>query len=110
MSPKPAPYAPTAYIAICKDGPNGAAGRASAIREHFAYIEKVLGDLNIAGPLFGADGKTMVGSLYCFQTNNIDTARALLEGDPYFRAGIFASVEYFPHLPAAGKFIGGKIW
>jgi hypothetical protein len=22
----------------------------------------------------------------------------------------FASVECFPHLPAAGKYIGGKIW
>jgi hypothetical protein len=24
--------------------------------------------------------------------------------------GAFASVDYFPHLPAAGKYIGGKIW
>ncbi len=97
-------------MVICKDGPNGPAGRASASRDHFAYIESILGELNLAGPLFDADGKRMIGSIYCFNTNDIAKARTLAEGDPFFRAGVFASVEYFPHLPAAGKYIGGKIW
>lgn len=110
MSAKPSPYTPSAYVAICKDGPNGSARRAAASRDHFKYIESVLGELNLAGPLYAPDSKTMIGSLYCLQTASLDKARSLVEEDPFFRAGVFASVDYYPHLPAAGKFIGGKIW
>ena len=51
-----------------------------------------------------------MGSLYCLATRSLARAREIIENDPYFAQGAFASVEYFPHLPAAGKYIGGKIW
>lgn len=103
-------YTPSSYVAICRDGPNGPAGRAAATAAHLAYIETVMGDLNIAGPLYDPGGAQMVGSIYSFRTTSLEHARRLIENDPYYLAGVFASVEYFPHLPAAGHYIGGKIW
>ena len=103
-------FTPSACVVVCRDGPNGPSGRATATKEHMAYIETVLGELNNAGPLYDPSGKTMIGSVYSFRTTSLEHARELVENDPYFRAGVFASVEIFPHLPAAGEYIGGKIW
>lgn len=103
-------FTPSSCVAICRDGPNGPIGRAAATKDHLAYIETVLGELNIAGPLYDAAGKQMIGSVYSLRTTSLQRARELIENDPYFRAGVFATVEYFPHLPAAGQYIGGKIW
>ena len=100
----------TSYVVLCRDGANGAALRAAHAGEHLAYIETVMGDLNVAGPLFDQSGKVVIGSMYCLHTQSLARAREIIEGDPYFRAGVFDSVEYTPHMPAAGKFIGGKTW
>ena len=104
------PYEGTAYVVVCRDGPGGAAARAAANQAHLAYIETVLGDLHVAGPLFDESGRTAIGSLYMLHTRSLARAREIIENDPFHKAGAFASVEYFPHLPAAGQFIGGTIW
>ena len=103
-------FATTAYVVLCRDGPNGPAARAAQTPAHLAYVEGVIGDLNVAGPLYDATGMTTVGSLYSLRTQSLARAREIIENDPYYKAGAFASVEYFPHLPAAGAYIGGKIW
>jgi uncharacterized protein len=100
----------TAYVVICRDGPQGDSVRAAYTPQHMEYIETVLGDLNVAGPLYDDAAKKPVGSLYCLHTASLARAREIIENDPYHRHGAFASVEYFPHLPAAGKYVGGKIW
>lgn len=105
------PYEKTAVVVVCRDGPNGELVRATYTPQHMAYIETVMDELNVAGPLYdngGADGP--IGSLYCLHTKSLQRAREIIEADPYFVHGAFASVEYFPHLPAAGRYIGGKIW
>jgi len=104
------PYESTAYVVVCRDGPNAATARAAQTQAHLRYIETVLGDLNVAGPLFDASGRETVGSLYVLQTRSLARAREIIENDPFYKAGAFASVEYFPHLPAAGRYIGGTIW
>jgi len=104
------PYESTSYVVVCRDGPNGAVARAANTQAHLSYIETVLGDLNVAGPLFDEAGQGTVGSLYLLHTRSLARAREIIENDPFYKAGAFASVEYFPHLPAAGKYIGGTIW
>ncbi len=103
-------YESTSYVVVCRDGPNGARARGANTQAHLAYIETVLGDLSVAGPLFDEAGRSTVGSLYVLHTRSLERAREIIENDPFYRAGAFASVEYFPHLPAAGKYIGGTIW
>jgi uncharacterized protein len=103
-------YADTAVLVVCRDGADALARRAAASKEHLAYIEALLGELNLAGPLYDAAGLQPVGSLFVYRTTSLARARELIENDPFFKAGVFASVEYFPYLPAAGKYVGGKIW
>lgn len=103
-------YPDTGYVVICRDGPKGPAARAAATAAHLAYVETILGDLNIAGPLYDDSGTRMIGSMYSLRTKSLARAREIIENDPYYKAGAFESVEFFPHLPAAGQYIGGKIW
>lgn len=107
-------YEKTAFVVVCRDGPNGSVVRAAYTEEHMAYIETVMDELNVAGPLYenGSDqaAHAPIGSLYCLHTKSLQRAREIIENDPYFKHGAFATVEYFPHLPAAGRYIGGKIW
>jgi uncharacterized protein YciI len=100
----------TAYVVVCRDGPNGSVVRAAQNAAHLAYIETVMDELNVAGPLYDEGREQPVGSLYCLHTSSLARAREIIENDPYVRHGVFATIEYFPHLPAAGKYIGGKIW
>lgn len=108
----------TAFVVICRDGPNGTLVRATQTAAHLAYIETVMDELNVAGPLYdnggdkGGDGSgsAPVGSLYCLHTRSLARAKEIIENDPYVKHGAFASIEYFPHLPAAGRYIGGKVW
>lgn len=103
-------FANTGVVVICRDGPNARQARAAATQAHLLYIDTVIGDINVAGPLYDEAGEETVGSLYSLRTQSLARAQQIIENDPYFRAGVFASVEYFPHLPAAGHYIGGKIW
>jgi uncharacterized protein YciI len=103
-------YEKTAYIVLCRDGASGAVVRAAQTAAHMAYIETVMDELNVAGPLYDESRDQPVGSMYCLHTRSLERAKEIIENDPYFRHGAFASVEYFPHLPAAGRYIGGKIW
>ncbi len=103
-------YEKTAYVVICRDGPNGAMVRATQTPAHLQYIETVMDELNVAGPLYDNGGQAPVGSLYCLHTKSLVRAREIIENDPYVKHGAFESIEFFPYLPAAGRYIGGKVW
>lgn len=61
-------------------------------------------------PCTTTGGEAPVGSLYCLHTRSLARAREIIENDPYAKHGAFQSIEYFPHLPAAGRYLGGKVW
>lgn len=110
VTPAPSKYPKTACVVICRDGPDGATVRTAQTQAHLKYIETVLDEINVAGPLFAEDGSGPIGSLYSLHTASLDRAREIIENDPYARHGAFISIEFFPHVPAAGRYIGGKIW
>jgi uncharacterized protein YciI len=103
-------YAETGTVLLCRDNPDSGPKRDAGTAEHFAYIEAHLEEIYVAGPLFDASGERVVGSLFCYRTKDAARARELLEGDPYYKIGVYASIEVLPFLPAAGRYIGGKIW
>lgn len=81
-----------------------------ATREaHFAHIEATLSNALVAGPLRDEEGTT-VGSLLIIKAASAAEARAHLEADPYFDAGIWSDIRITEFVPAAGDWIGGKIW
>ena len=97
------------YAIYCTDRLETAQARLDARDAHFTHIEKVLDEILIAGPLVGPDGMT-VGSLLVVKAKDAISARALLERDPYLKADIWADIRITEFDPAAGEWIGGKIW
>jgi uncharacterized protein YciI len=98
------------YSISCVDGPDGARLRLEHMKAHLAHIETVIDDILIAGPVQDKDGGSHVASLLVLKAENIEAARAWLERDPYFKAGVWKSVEIVPFKPVAGTWIGGKTW
>jgi len=101
-----------AWVATCVDrgDVDTAPLRARERDAHFAYIESILAKVLVAGPLATPGTGTHGASLFIYDVADEAEARRLLEGDPYFAAGIYGEVELRPFWPAAGRWIGGKIW
>jgi uncharacterized protein len=97
------------FAIVSHDAPGSAGPRAEARAAHFAHIETILDRVAVAGPLKDSDGN-IVGSLVVLKCDSADEAEAILKSDPYFAAGVWARWDIHPFLPAAGEWIGGKIW
>jgi uncharacterized protein len=54
--------------------------------------------LVFAGPFTEPDGETMNGSLAVIEAASLDAARKIAAGDPFAKAGVFATVDIRPWL------------
>ena len=91
------------FALICTDKSNSLALRQANRPEHVAYL-KSLGDaVVLAGPFTEADGETMNGSLIVIEAASLQAARDIAVGDPFAKAGLFASVEIRPWLWTLNK-------
>lgn len=86
------------YALICTDKPDSLAIRLANRPDHLAYLESLGDTLVFAGPFTEADGQTMNGSLIMVEAASLDAARTIGAGDPFAKAGVFASVEIRPWL------------
>lgn len=91
------------------DTPGSAEHRSTQQAAHFAHVETILDKIALAGPLRDADGQS-IGSLFVLKVATAEEAEMLFRADPYFKAGVWERWEIHPFLPAAGEWIGGKIW
>ena len=66
--------------------------RAATRPEHLVYLKGFGTKIVLAGPLLGADGTTPIGSLVVFDAGDLAEAEAMVAGDPYSKAGLFATV------------------
>lgn len=103
-------YDNSGVLVFARDVADSAPRRAAANAEHMAYIDSIVERILVAGPKYDSEGLRIVGSVYVLAVQDEDEARALVEADPFHAAGVWASVEYFPFLPAAGDWIQGVIW
>ena len=85
------------FVVICKDKPGHLQLRIDTRPAHVAHLETLnaSGVLGLAGPFLDADGKPN-GSMGVVEADDLDAARALLAGDPYAKAGLFASFDVRP--------------
>lgn len=97
------------YAIIAWDSPDAGPKRDAARDAHFARIDSIMDRLAIAGPLKDAQGR-FTGSLVIVTAECEADARAIFQADPYFAAGVWERWEISDFLPAAGQWIGGKIW
>lgn len=79
---------------IAKDKPGALPIRQENRPAHVAYL-KSNAVVQQAGPLLDADGE-MAGSLIILEVADMAEAEAWVAGDPYGKAGLFASVELIP--------------
>jgi uncharacterized protein len=86
------------YALICTDKPGSAAVRLANRPDHVAYLENLGETLVFAGPFLMEDGATMNGSLIVIEATSLDAARKIAAGDPFAKAGLFATVEIRPWL------------
>jgi uncharacterized protein YciI len=83
---------PMPYMIYCLDKPGHAHVRADNRAAHLDYLKKWTDKLIAAGPLLTDDGSGMVGSLILMDLKDRGEADTFLAGDPYGKAGLFASV------------------
>jgi uncharacterized protein len=86
------------YAVICTDKPNSLPLRMANRSEHLAYLHSLCETLVFAGPFTAEDGMTMNGSLVVVEAATLDAARKIAAGDPFAKAGVFASVDIRPWL------------
>jgi uncharacterized protein len=98
-----------AYAAWCRDGPDAPRLRDEHLAAHLAHVEANMDKLLLAGPLKDESG-AYAGSLIVFGVDSADEAWALMQADPYHRAGVWAEVRIERFLPVAGTLIGGRAW
>lgn len=97
------------YAILAHDAPGAAPIRTEKLKEHLANVATHLDRLAVAGPLRDEAG-AFAGSLLIVKAADEADARALIEADPYFRAGVWADIEIRAFGAVAGDWVGGKTW
>lgn len=83
--------------------------RAEHLQAHLAYAAGLGDRIMVGGPLRGGDGR-FEGSMIVLGASDAAAARAVLEADPYFKAGVWADTEIRPFRAVIGRWVGGKTW
>jgi uncharacterized protein YciI len=81
------------YIIYQEDRTDGAAIRAAARQEHFAYLDKHQDILVLGGAMLGDDNTTRIGSVLIVNVPDRAAAEAFSENEPFRKAGLFSSVK-----------------
>tara|TARA_B100001094_G_C18138967_1_gene776748 strand:- start:870 stop:1217 length:348 start_codon:yes stop_codon:yes gene_type:complete len=101
------------YVFICLDDGDQSSARQKYLMAHLRYIETKLDKVVLAGPcspLEKGDRREYQGSIMIYDANTELEARAMFEGDPYAKNGVWSSVKVLPFSAVAGSLIGGKTW
>jgi uncharacterized protein YciI len=80
------------YVLICNDKPDSLELRLANREAHLAYARGFADRLKVAGPLLDEAGN-MAGSLLILEADSLEDARGFNLGDPYQKAGLFASLQ-----------------
>ena len=76
---------------VCRDKPGALQVRLDNRAAHLSHIQ-VTGVVEMAGPFLDEAGQ-MCGSLIILEVADLQAAREWAAGDPYEKAGLFASVQ-----------------
>ncbi|MEL6826172.1 MAG: YciI family protein [Pseudomonadota bacterium] len=112
--PETPPHVPrldqACYLVICRDGSGSAEPRATHLKGHLDHVEKYWTRYVTAGPIREPGGDALVGSIFLVLADDLDSAKALMEGDPYITCGMYETITYHEFSNSIGQYIGGKIW
>ena len=80
------------FALLCTDNANSVDLRVKVRPEHLAYLDSLGSAMKAAGP-FLSDEASPTGSLVIIEAADRKAAETIAAGDPYAKAGLFASVE-----------------
>ncbi len=80
------------YALTCLDKPGVLDERVRLRPDHVAYLTSQSDILRMCGPLLDAKGD-MNGSLIVIEVEDEAAAKAFSAGDPFFKNGVFATVD-----------------
>jgi len=89
------------FAAICLDKPGSLDLRVSTRSAHLEFLEAHAPRVKLGGPFLDAEERP-IGSLLILECANLEAAQALLDKDPYAKAGLFVSVEVKPFRRVVG--------
>jgi uncharacterized protein len=84
------------FVIQCVDKPGQQALRASNRPAHLDYLNSFGKRIVIAGPTLIDDGSTPTGSVIVIEAADAKDAASFAAGDPYAKAGLFASTTIVP--------------
>lgn len=91
------------FTLLCRDRPESFDLRARSREAHLAYLAERGPAVKLGGPWLDGEGRS-IGSLLIVEADDLAGAQALADGDPYARAGLFASVSVEPWRLVVGGF------
>ncbi|MEM8920379.1 MAG: YciI family protein [Pseudomonadota bacterium] len=98
------------FLVTCKDAQGKSHLRETHLDGHLSHVETHWRRYVAAGPIRNPGEDALVGSVFLVLADDLEDAKALMEGDPYVTCGLYAQVEYKHLTLSIGQFIGGKIW
>jgi uncharacterized protein YciI len=78
------------------DKPDSMALRAATRETHLGFLDSIVAQLVLAGPMLNAEGQS-IGSLLIVEAPALAAAEAFAAADPYARAGLFESTTIRPY-------------
>jgi uncharacterized protein len=91
------------FVVECLDKPDSLELRLATRAAHLAYLDQLGAQtVRLGGPLLAGDGQSPIGSLLIFAGADRAPIEAIMAGDPYTQAGLFAQVTITPFRRVVG--------
>lgn len=91
------------FLIVCHDAPGAVEIRTRLLQEHLAYCIAIESQYQVAGVLLADDQQSVAGSAMVVRAPDKAAALRVVTDDPYYPAGVWASVEVLPYLIAFGN-------
>ncbi|MEK9876913.1 MAG: YciI family protein [Betaproteobacteria bacterium] len=98
------------YSIVCRDVDGSKPIRMEKLADHLKHIKSVGERIKVAAPLRDEQEQEFAGSLLVITALDSDDARAFVETDPYFAAGVWRDITIDKLGTAAGDWVGGIPW
>lgn len=81
------------YLAYLEDIEDNAPIRSPLLDEHMTHIGAYIDRIKLAGPIMRPDGESQAGGVLLLEADSEQEVRAIIEADPYYKAGLWPVVR-----------------
>lgn len=93
------------FVIYCRDAENGADLRKVNLEAHLGHVEQVKDRIMIAGPIKDEANSSFLGSLFVLEANSLQSARGIIEADPFYKGGVYSEVRVDRFEGLGGKWV-----